>query len=285
MSRAALPKARPSVSTLKFPPKRVLVPMDLSDASFFAWDYARMLGSSFGATAEAYFVQPWMFSVAGMGVVEPYLANEAANAAVAELRRRLGPDAKVKAEIGAVEQSILSESKRFDLIVVGTHGRTGVERALRGSIAEALLRDSERPVLVVRGSAKPVRRILAPTNFEPYAWNGFLAAFELAETYNATVSLLHSVSQALYRSADVAAPRALIEEWVGALPERLRARASGKPIVDFGSASERIATAAKDFDLVVLAAHRKGLLADAFGTTAERVLRHCPAPVLAVPSK
>lgn len=285
MSRAALPKARSSVSSLKFPPKRVLVPMDLSDASFYAWDYARSLVTAFGAVAEAYFVQPWMFSVAGMGVVEPYLANEAAVAAVSALRARLGPDAKVKGEVGAVEQSILAESKGFDLIVVGTHGRTGVERALRGSIAEALLRDAERPVLVARGAPKPVRRILAPTNFEPYAWDGFLAAFEAAEAYGATVAVLHSVSQALYRSADVSAPRALIEEWIGALPERLRSRVAGKPVIDFGSASERIATAAKDYDLVVMSAHRKGLLADAFGTTAERVLRHCPTPVLAVASK
>ena len=60
-------------SSLRFPPARVLVPMDLSDASMAAWDCAQSLSRRFGSKLEAFYAQPWQISVAGMGVVEPYM--------------------------------------------------------------------------------------------------------------------------------------------------------------------------------------------------------------------
>lgn len=278
---ATIPQPRASGAATTYPPKRILVPMDLSEASQTAWLHARALAERFGARCEALYVQTWIFSVAGMGIVEPYMASEAARSATAELRKRLGPDAVVRGEIGSVEGSILADARGFDLIVAGSHGKHGVERALRGSIAEQLLRDSDKPVLVARGPASPIRRVLAPVNFEPHSWAAFEAAALVAHAHGAELTALHVVDQGLYRDANVDGPRRLLEDRIdalgtGSLPEAL---------IEYGSPVERIASAAKDFDLVVVGAHRRGLLADAFGTTAERVLRHCPVPVLAIPSK
>ena len=57
---------------------------------------------------------------------------------------------------GSVADSILQQAKkrRADLVVVGTHGRRGLRRAVMGSDAEAVLRECRVPVLVVRGNAR-----------------------------------------------------------------------------------------------------------------------------------
>jgi len=77
-----------------------------------------------------------------------------------------------------------------------------------------------------------------------------------------------------------------LEEWIAALPRDLRAACEPNAKLAFGSPADQIVLASKDADLVVLAAHSRGLLSDmVLGTTAERVLRYCPTPVLAVPSR
>lgn len=280
---APLPTLAPA-ETFVFPPNRILVPMDLSDASTAAWACAHSLCRRFGCESEAFYVQPWQFSVAGMGIVEPYMTTEIEREALAELRRRLGPSAVVRGDIGAVEASILTESRGFDMIVAGSHGRSSWERALRGSIAEALIRDSNKPVLIGRGPLGRVRRVLAPINFEPYSWAAFVMAARAAAAFGAELAALHVVDQALARGADVQGPTRLLDSWIDSLPEGLADRCSSVRRVDYGSAAECIAWAAQECDMVVLAAHRRGVWADAFGTTAQRVLRHCPVPVLAVPS-
>lgn len=249
-----------------------------------AWRSAKFFQKQFGSALEAMYVQPWMFSVAGMGLIDPYLAGESERDAVAELQLKLGPDALIRGDIGTIESSIVKESASFDMLAVGTHSRTGVERALRGSVAETLIRASNKPVLVTKRPLTAVRRVLAPVNFEPYSWDAFEAAAQAAAAFAAELTVLHVIGPTLSRGADVAGPGRLLEEWIRELPETVRDACRPLGRIEFGSPAERIANAATDCDLVVIAAHRKGLLADAFGTTAERVLRHCAIPILAIPS-
>lgn len=63
---------------------------------------------------------------------------------------RLGLNVNVKIEEGSPPRKILEASKQFDLIVMGTLGRTGVSKLLLGSVAEKVVRFAECPVLVVR---------------------------------------------------------------------------------------------------------------------------------------
>src|SRR4051812_49113310 len=82
---------------------------------------------------------------------------ESANAVVRqldELRARLSrPDVKISISgvEGAPGESIprIADEERYDLIVVGTHGRTGLRHILLGSIAEAVVRHAHRPVLTI----------------------------------------------------------------------------------------------------------------------------------------
>lgn len=62
---------------------------------------------------------------------------------------------------GQPVQSILdyTASGNFDLIIMGSHGRSGIQRALLGSVAEGVLRHATLPVMIVRGAAKPAAAI------------------------------------------------------------------------------------------------------------------------------
>ena len=66
------------------------------------------------------------------------------------------PEVQVKAEVvvGYAAEEILSlaENEDADLIVMGTHGRKGIDRILFGSVAEKVVKNSSRPVLTIRPS-------------------------------------------------------------------------------------------------------------------------------------
>ncbi len=67
---------------------------------------------------------------------------------------KLGLDVKIRIEEGSPPRKIMEASKRFDLIVMGTLGRTGVSKLLLGSVAEKVVRFAECPVLVVRAKGE-----------------------------------------------------------------------------------------------------------------------------------
>jgi nucleotide-binding universal stress UspA family protein len=77
-----------------------------------------------------------------------------------ELRKMKGPGPAVPVEcVGRVGDAVaeildLAHSSHCDLIVMGTHGRTGLSRLLMGSVAEQVLRKAPCPVLTVRGTAE-----------------------------------------------------------------------------------------------------------------------------------
>lgn len=277
----------PENNSLRFPPKKILVPLDLSETSAAAWKQAAALAKTWGAKVEGLYVQEWLHSAMGLGTGEPYLTAQAGRAALRDLRRRLGPGADVRSVSGSIDETILSWGKYlgFDLIVMATHGRSGLERIVKGSIAETVVRHCAVPVLALRKGIPRFRRVLTPVNFKPYSMDGLLFAAKAAAVLGARLTLLHVLSAPLYADeAAMKAPKELLNEAVESLPARLRHACRPQTLLAFGKPAEEIVKAAKEADLVVLVAHRKGLLSDTLlGTTAERVLRHCPKPVLAVP--
>lgn len=92
----------------------------------------------------------------GMGQYEQWHddAKADAEAALAEAREQFDADADVTIEtaVGQTMRKIvaIAEEDTYDLIVVGSHGRTGVSRVLLGSVAEEIVRRSPVPVTVVR---------------------------------------------------------------------------------------------------------------------------------------
>jgi len=266
-----------------FPPKKILVPMDLTRVSLAAWQEALGLASRFGATVEALYVREWLpYPLEYSG---PDLTRGLKREILAELREKLGEKARIHMLEGDLSGRIRSwaGAKGFELMVMGTHGRKGLEHALFGSVAETVIRDSPIPVWVLHHKAHPVRSVLAPVNFEPYSVKAFQYAAEVAAGLGAGLTALHVTAPEDMQDPAI---RARFSELVALLPGSLRTACRPDLQVAGGWPIPTILKAARGHDLVVLSSHRKSLLNDlVLGTTAERVLRYSPVPVLAVPSR
>ncbi len=142
--------------------KRVCCPIDFSDASRAAMEVAADLARRTGAELvllHAYPIPGYTFPD-GSVVASPRMMQELADQAQRHLQEwrvdaeRIVGAARVTAEkaIGEPAAEILSfaRARGADLIVVGTHGRTGIEHARMGSIAERVVRRAHCPVLTVR---------------------------------------------------------------------------------------------------------------------------------------
>ena len=141
--------------------KRICCPIDFSDASRAAMEVAADLARRFGAELvllHAYPIPGYTFPD-GSVVASPKMMQDLADQAqkhVEEWRveaERLLGGGKVSAEkaVGEPAAEILevARARGADLIVMGTHGRTGLEHALMGSIAERVVRRARCPVLTV----------------------------------------------------------------------------------------------------------------------------------------
>jgi nucleotide-binding universal stress UspA family protein len=163
------------------------------------------------------------------------------------------------------------------LIVMGTHGRTGVNRWMLGSVAERVLRLSPVPVLTVR-TAPPgvIKHILAPVNGTALSRRVLSVAARLATCFDATVTALH------VQEAHGDAPVVDLCEWIG--PEE-RSRCSIYELVRHGDPAEEIVAVASEAacDLLVIGAPQRRFFDGAvLGTTALRVVRHSLCPVLSI---
>src|SRR5215831_2560039 len=169
------------------------------------------------------------------------------------------------------------EGNEVDLIVVGTHGRTGMGKFLLGSVAEMILRHAPCPVLTigpkVSGRAKlgsfakhgrdlaphelELRQIILATNFGRNSARLVQEAIAVAEEFRARLTLLHVIEH----YSQPGRRRGRIEDGVRRLQDLIPRNASlqyhPEIALEFGSPSERILNAASDreADLIVLGAH------------------------------
>ncbi len=153
--------------------RRVLVPIDFSPSSRAALEYATFLAGKLGASLEALhvweppgygYVGPDTLALLPVGPGQPGWEQTRI-----EVRRELDhflakapakpQELSVRVEAGEPSDAILNVARDSgaDLIVMGTHGRTGLSRLLIGSVAEAVLRRSTCPVLTVRVPSKAAR--------------------------------------------------------------------------------------------------------------------------------
>ena len=142
-------------------PKHILVPIDFSSYSEQALDYALELAHQLEATVHLVNA----VGIPALGAPEIGLAYEASmiETVTAENRKALDKLAAAHRNGGVIGQAIVrngdardvilqtAEQVGADLIVMGTHGRRGLSRALLGSVAEMVVRTSPVPVLTVRG--------------------------------------------------------------------------------------------------------------------------------------
>jgi nucleotide-binding universal stress UspA family protein len=150
---------------------RVLVPIDFSPSARAALEYATFLAGKFGAELDVLHVsEPPGYVGPDTLALLPIVAgqpgrDQARTDVTREVEQFLARTAarprqlSVRVEAGEPSDTILQIAKDggADLIVMGTHGRTGLSRLLIGSVAEAVLRRSTCPVLTIRVPAKTSR--------------------------------------------------------------------------------------------------------------------------------
>ena len=140
--------------------KRILVPTDFTDPSHdalaTALEFARMFGATLDlvhVAVEAAYPLPPPVDVMTMPIdLSPVLDRAAAGLAVEEKRvREAGVPCESATLIGRADDEIVTRAKEThaDLIVMGTHGRSGLAHALLGSNAERVIKHAPCPVLIV----------------------------------------------------------------------------------------------------------------------------------------
>jgi nucleotide-binding universal stress UspA family protein len=234
--------------------------------------------------------------------------NETRTTLERDLRRvltaRRASDVKVEISLrkGKVVQEILAQAKtsRADLIVIGSHGREGLQRLVLGSVAERVLRLATHPVLTVRRGVRLARRsrspfetILCPTDFSAAANKAVAYAKRLAKEADARLILMTAVEWPFgdeVTSGAVAELQKSIESNASDALTRLLPRpASNGPraqaIVAIGKASAAIVKVARarSVDLIVMGVSGRGALDVALlGSTTHHVIREGAWPVLTV---
>lgn len=139
-------------------PKNILVPVDFSETSDRALGYAQALAEAFGARIHVLHVIPdphsqaWSIEATGMSLgslMETWESDAQKRLDGLELGD-VGGERVTK--VGQPHNEIIryAESKKSDLIVIGTHGRGAIEHMLLGSVAEKVVRTAPCPVLTVR---------------------------------------------------------------------------------------------------------------------------------------
>jgi nucleotide-binding universal stress UspA family protein len=238
------------------------------------------------------FSPPPYFTEGQVGELERQF-HDAFQGAEAALRRfvdaELNAEAASATEVRIVEAMPVDAIRRLtreikaDLIVMGTHGRGGVNRLMLDSVTERLLRESEVPVLTVRGrtaaAVTPPKTILCPVNNTPAAREALSMAVHLARCFGGNVVALHvKEGHAGQAIGDLCA-------WV---PDEIRSHCTIKELTREGDAAEEIVSLAKETscDLLVIGArHRLFFDSTVLGSTTARVVRHAPCAVLTVKAK
>lgn len=281
---------------LKFAPKQILCPVDLSPASNKVLSWARLIAKPFGSRVEVLHTDwsepPRYFTEGQLSALdaEAVLRRQTLERDLQDLAQNvLGPGISFTVSVveGHAVDVILERLKEGppDLVVMGSHGHSGVARLLMGSVAENVVREAQCPTLIVRGPEIPagqrqLHRVLCPVNLTDADRECAELASGVAAALGAELRVLQTVEG---KAAHSDTTRHDLCQWV---PEDVRSRCRVSEIVLKGDAAEQIILSARreKIDLIVLGAeHRSFLEFSTLGRTTERVLRHGPSSILLVP--
>ncbi len=211
--------------------------------------------------------------------------------------------------------SLAAKRDAYEMIVLGTHGRTGLSRLILGSVAEEVIRQARIPVMTVgpKAQEKASRvlsqskvRILVPTGLTPNSNRAEEYSMSLAKRLDAEVVFFHSMREALHPvlqsafTAPTASPqiRKFYEEVKGSAIKQLAKKAeaatkkgvSATYVLDEKTSlsSDAILKEAtrSESSLIVMGTHGRSLFAGAFfGRSVRGVILNAPIPVVTVRSR
>jgi nucleotide-binding universal stress UspA family protein len=283
----------------------ILVAVDGSEPADTAARQAVHLANAFDASLSVVSaVQEHSFSfLPGEEPDGDLVLDESASESVQELEARAneaGVPCRTVVERGAAHEVISAYVDQLDadLVTMGTHGRTGLDRLLLGSTADRTIRTSEVPVLTTPplDESAAVDSVLIPTDGSDCAERAADHGIAVARRFDATVHALSAVNVQAIAAAYETGPAipTVIEDLeaghrdaVAAVTERAAAHdLDTVEAVPQGPPAQLITEYVDDegIDLVAMGTHgRSGLKRHLVGSVAERAVRTSDAPVLAVP--
>jgi nucleotide-binding universal stress UspA family protein len=288
----------------------VLCPIDFSEFSRLALAHAIAIANHFGARLVVLSVDdPLLTEAAAAAGFVPSPAKETRR----ELQRFCGdtlaslPGASTieyRVAVGKPATEILREARDLcvDLIVMSSHGRSGMRKLFFGSTTERVLRETSVPVLVTRERQRPftslselaghMTRVIAPIDLTESSAHHLSAARAIATALSARLIVVH-VLEPLFvpYSVRVALPgaeharRSRAEEKLNALLASIEGAQQSESMVLLGEPSEEIVKLAdaRNAGLIVMALHSAGPLGPRMGSVTYRVLCQTNALVLALP--
>lgn len=287
--------------------KNILYLTDFSEPSEAALGFAATLGRAYGAKVHALNVLmplPYVYMTPGLAAVAIEAEEETAHGEMQRVESRLAGldhNTAVVREIEvwpAVQRAI--EEDDVDLIVLGTHGRTGAEKLLLGSVAEEIFRRSPVPVLTIGPGVHSnlhnggrFRRVLYATDFTPESLVGAPYAITLAQENQARLLLLivlrrpDSPNEADQRIFDMSVAEAM-HRLYEIIPQDAKLGVPPEAAVEYGNPADRIVEFARQrgADIIVIgvrsAAGRIGAATHLDRATAHKIVAHASCPVLTV---
>jgi nucleotide-binding universal stress UspA family protein len=286
--------------------KNILVPVDLSELSETAVALAGAVAGHFGSKVSVlHVINPSSYVMAPPeAVTVAYDAvRNAAKKGVSTLSDQLHDVPHEAAFVeGDVTESVLEVLKQggHDLMVLSTHGRTGVSKFFLGSISEELFRSAHCPVLTTGPGAggRPnqemrFRNILFATDFSKGSLSALPYALSFAQEEQAKLTLLHVLNPEVEKSDAAATGRIVadMEEGLKRLvPRDAACWCEPKYVVATGHAGETIVkeALARGADLIVMGVSSSqphlGAAVHLPWAIAHAVVAHAPCPVLTVRS-
>jgi nucleotide-binding universal stress UspA family protein len=291
--------------------RHVLCPVDFSEYSQRAVDHAIAMARWYGARLTMLYV---FVNRPTMDLPPLELTGADRQQLLAQMKQLAGaPPPEVSIEYVVPEaqdvwREILNqiEGLGIDLLVIGSHGRSGFQKLFLGSVTEKVLRKATCPVLVVprrapdAGQAAPVRfaRILCPVDFSDSSLKALTYALRIAQEDNAHLAVMHSIEippelrehypiesgldiDQLHAAARAESLRRLRE----LVPESARTYCTVETLVREGAAYRQVLglAAEQHIDLIVMGVHGRGALdLMVFGSNTARVIRTAECPVLIV---
>lgn len=277
---------------------RILAPTDGSDPAGTALEHAGLLAERFEATLVVVnAVEPWNLErYAGEDDSRLERARELVDTAAERVASGAG-GVETAVDVGAPHEVILERALDCDLVVMGSHGRSGVSRMLLGSVTEKVVRLADTPMVTVRrpegeSVTYPYEGVLVATDASEGAAAAVQRGADIAAAHGATLHAVSVVDERMFRYGTP--PESVREEFEGRAQRAVEtaagtATAAGVDAVTAAAVSgtphRRLRTYVEDhdLDLVVMGTQgRTGFERYLLGSVAERMLRTSPAPVMTV---
>jgi nucleotide-binding universal stress UspA family protein len=279
------------METLK--PKLILVPTDFSEPAAHALRYASALAERFSAHLLVLhgdvFIPPIDFTAAAsasFALARDAMIEQAEEEIAAHAEQNVGINVAYDTRVSVGDPiDVITETARetgANLIVMGTHGRTGLARLVLGSVTEAVMRIASVPVIAVNPSTSEdahVSRILCPVQFTQACRMALRQASALADNDSVPIQLFRGIEG---RELQPSIHELIqLQEWAPRdLVSRCDLKTAPAPAPSEDILNLALATAT---DLIAIGIPSDRSLSENFrGTISERIVRESRCPVLTV---